>query len=390
MTRAVRIFSESRFYVGRDGNTFAIDQANGWATWDHYVGELGDVELAARVGPAEGAATVPVGRMPMFPLPFYHGPVQLFSRLPKIVRSLMRATSDVHLCLFRIPGAIGLLAGVIARLRGARYAVEVVGDPVSVLRSGLAGWVGQAMAPASGLLMRWVVGGASAGRYVTERTLQELYPLRSGATGYAYSNVALAVDDFAAHHRTVTAPGRQLIAVGTQDQMYKGHDDLIRAVALLKGDLPNLRLTLVGGGRYHSALRECAEEHGVATRVRFAGRVNDRALLRRYLDDADVFVQPSLTEGLPRALVEAMARGLPAIGTRVGGIPELLPEEFLVAPGDPVGLAARIRSLGEHPRAMQAASRQNLGRAHDFSPSRQQEKVSEWLREVSARSRENS
>jgi len=56
-------------------------------------------------------------------------------------------------------------------------------------------------------------------------------------------------------------------------------------------------------------------------------------------------VLPSLTEGLPRALLEAMARRLPAVATHVGGVPELLPSECLVPPGDPRTLADRIDQL---------------------------------------------
>ena len=58
-----------------------------------------------------------------------------------------------------------------------------------------------------------------------------------------------------------------------------------------------------------------------------------------WLDGMDLYLQPSLTEGMPRALIEAMSRGLPALGSSCGGIPELLPPECLHRPGDDRALA---------------------------------------------------
>ena len=62
--------------------------------------------------------------------------------------------------------------------------------------------------------------------------------------------------------------------------------------------------------------------------MKFFGKMTHNEVFE-WLDGIDVYVQPSRTEGLPRALVEAMSRGLPCLGSQVGGIPELLEEEFL-------------------------------------------------------------
>jgi glycosyltransferase involved in cell wall biosynthesis len=100
--------------------------------------------------------------------------------------------------------------------------------------------------------------------------------------------------------------------------------------------------------------------------VTFVGGVPAGQSVRDELDRAAIFVLPSLVEGLPRALVEAMARGLPAIGSKIGGIPELLPAECLVEPGDADGLADAIRRLLEDPERAARYSRENLERARQF------------------------
>ncbi len=81
------------------------------------------------------------------------------------------------------------------------------------------------------------------------------------------------------------------------------------------------------------------------------------------LDSADLFVSPSRQEGVPRAMIEAMARGLPCIGSSVGGTPETLPQEFLVPPNDRPRLAAEIMRVAANPNLMEAMSAQNLSRA---------------------------
>src|SRR5918998_428448 len=70
----VRVFSEARLHRAADGTVHAADHSSGAAVWDVYVERLGAVELAARVGPADTSALVPVGRIEVRPLPFYSGP----------------------------------------------------------------------------------------------------------------------------------------------------------------------------------------------------------------------------------------------------------------------------------------------------------------------------
>jgi glycosyltransferase involved in cell wall biosynthesis len=81
---------------------------------------------------------------------------------------------------------------------------------------------------------------------------------------------------------------------------------------------------------------------------------------------ADLFVLPSRTEGLPRAMLEAMARALPCIGSTAGGIPELLPAEDMVPPGDALSLALKIRSVLTDPVRLMSMSSRNLEKAKGY------------------------
>jgi glycosyltransferase involved in cell wall biosynthesis len=157
-----------------------------------------------------------------------------------------------------------------------------------------------------------------------------------------------------------------LISVVTFDRLYKGPDTLVEAVSACVKRNPNIDLTFVGDGRMRAEIKQLAQQLGLAGRVRFAGLLSSSAAVRCELDAADLFVLPSRVEGLPKAVVEAMARALPCIGSTVGGIPELLPAEDLVPPNDPATLARRIEEVLGNPKRLQRMSARNLATAQHY------------------------
>lgn len=105
----------------------------------------------------------------------------------------------------------------------------------------------------------------------------------------------------------------------------------------------------------------------MAVRVTFAGQLANESQITRALDNADLFALPSRTEGLPRAMIEAMARGLPCIGSDVGGIPELIPSDSLVPADDAPALAAKIFEVLTDSARMARMSKENLARVAEYS-----------------------
>ena len=125
----------------------------------------------------------------------------------------------------------------------------------------------------------------------------------------------------------------------------KNHRTLLRAFARVVAVKPEVRLFLAGRGELEEELRTLANSLGLTKQVVFLGFRRDVPLVLRALD---VFVLPSLREGLPLSLMEGMCSGLPAVASRVGGIPELFGDaEFgaLVDPKDEACLAETMLSL---------------------------------------------
>jgi glycosyltransferase involved in cell wall biosynthesis len=147
---------------------------------------------------------------------------------------------------------------------------------------------------------------------------------------------------------------------------HKGFDDLIRALGLIVPRFSQVRCLVVGEAprrKYLDHLLDLAAQVGVRDALILAGAQED---VPRFLRAMDLFVLPSLTEGLPLTVLEAMAVGKPVIATAVGGIPEAVcPGEtgLLVPPRDPGKLAAVVIDLLKDPakaRAMGDAGRRRV------------------------------
>jgi glycosyltransferase involved in cell wall biosynthesis len=132
-----------------------------------------------------------------------------------------------------------------------------------------------------------------------------------------------------------------LVLVPARLHEQKGHRYLLRAIV----EIPGAHFALAGDGPERAALEAQAHDLGIEERVSFLGYRDDVGAL---LSACDLVVLPSLYEGLPVALLEAMAAQRPVIATRIGGTDELVASGrtgLLVEPRDPVALAVAIRSL---------------------------------------------
>ena len=134
----------------------------------------------------------------------------------------------------------------------------------------------------------------------------------------------------------------------------KGVHNLISAFTDIATDFPHTRLVIVGDDvnkTYTATLQEQVRRLGLDGRVQFVGKV-PQIELAAWMQRACVFVLPSMSEGLGRVVMEAMATGTPVIGSHVGGIPEMVKHGttgFLVPPGDVAALAARLHWVLAHP-----------------------------------------
>jgi glycosyltransferase involved in cell wall biosynthesis len=203
-----------------------------------------------------------------------------------------------------------------------------------------------------------LVGEAAGIAVISDYNRRFLVPF--GADDQSKTRVVHCGVDPSAYAFRPRAPAREgsvrAICVATLNEM-KGHAVLLDALA--REGLERVRLDLVGRGPLEPALRAQAARLGIAERVRFCG-TRSEAEVAELLDAADVFVLASVVaangqmDGIPVALMEALASGLPVIASRLSGIPELVRDGetgLLVSPGDADALADALRRLLEDPDA---------------------------------------
>jgi glycosyltransferase involved in cell wall biosynthesis len=157
-----------------------------------------------------------------------------------------------------------------------------------------------------------------------------------------------------------------IVTVGRLTRV-KGHDVLIRTLARIKEHMPDVKLVIAGDGESRKELEKLARRLGVEQATKFIGYVS-KERLRSLLQKATVFALPSRSEGMPLAMLEAMAAGVPTVATNVGGVPEVLTagSGILVPPNNPVAMAEGVTRVLRDANLARRLSQGAKARARSF------------------------
>ncbi|MCE7886076.1 MAG: glycosyltransferase [Alphaproteobacteria bacterium PRO2] len=261
----------------------------------------------------------------------------------KIVEEVGQADAVI----VRGPSEFGMIAAQIVKL-------TMVNKTVAIEMSGCAfdhTWhhgslTGKLYAPVKYLRARRMVNNADAVIYVTEKFLQRRYPAR-GTVANA-SNVEIeSPSSHILEKRLQRIDGATPLTyglIGNYGHALKGLDIALAALTRSIDHLPPFQFRVLGHGP--------AQNESLA---RFNAPLTDKNAVLEWLDNIDIYLQPSRHEGLPRALIEAMSRACPALGSTAGGIPELLSQDCLHRVGDSAALRDHIiRSADKNWQKQQA------------------------------------
>lgn len=247
----------------------------------------------------------------------------------------------------------GMIASLIKVIRGTPFIVTLRGSDVCYAQKG----------NLYGLISRWVIRQADFVTTVSDELSK--WAVRQGLPDHAVVVIRNGVDIGCATDRKPPSSTCDFIFVGNLVQG-KGVHYLIQALSLVHRLEKDISLTVVGEGDAHDQLQCLVNEKGLRDIVRFTGRRSSEEVFL-FMRQSACLVLPSLSEGMPNVVLEAMACGIPVVASDLPGIREVVQDEetgFLVAPRDVEDLAQKLLILVQNPER-----RQKMGdRAyHSFS-----------------------
>lgn len=287
-------------------------------------------------------------RIEVIDIPNFSGPLEYAKKYFKIGRALTNICDGCDAAIVRLPSTIGQRVARKVIKSHIPYGVEVVYDAEDGWRSEKK-IINRYLWKRIDKEMRETCYTANGISCVTEFYLQKHY----------YSKKA---DAFTSHYSTLELPkefygfpkkypeGKTFTLANAANQIQfngrKGFNEIIEAISILKkkGVIVNAKFV---GQDYHNGITQfmdLSRRLDVEKQIEFMGYLT-RPELDDFLSSVDMFVMPTRAEGLPRVIIEAMAKGLPAISTPVSGNPELLDTHFLVKYEDVQTLANRIEEL---------------------------------------------
>lgn len=338
-------------YVYENNGTYYVTSNDWLFFFQRYLRVFDRLKLAVR---CENTAVVEKNHVPIndsrievVPIPMFHGPLAYATKYFSVGKSIEGVLNDCDAAILRIPSTVAMRVGKKVMRKHIPYACEVVFDAED-------GW--KASTGLTRLIwkkidkdMRKMCSRADGVSCVTEHYLQQHYfPSNSNAFTEHYSSLALDKSFYGSEKKAPTHKPIILAhvanVIGFNDR--KGTVELIQALPILKAKGCHVIARFAAKDRNGVIpdLKKYAESLGVGECVEFVGFLN-REQLDLFLSESDIFVFPTVAEGLPRVIIEAMSKGLPCITTPVSGNPELVDPHFLVEYSDIQSLAARIEEL---------------------------------------------
>ncbi|MDD8020937.1 MAG: glycosyltransferase [Acidobacteriota bacterium] len=315
-----------------------------------------------------GIYNIPVidDRIEIYPIPFFQGPKEYAKRFFQVKKTAKRTVEKCDAAIIRVPSTIGFVILNEVRKKKIPYAVEVVANPsIEIANSNnniLVKFLMKIIHHQQIIACKYADGAS----YVTQNALQKIYPAKKGDHFESYySSVELPNIIFKGSRKYPKHNPFIICHVTNPIKTYnKGHITVIDTIKLLTENGFDVIAKFAGEGEFISRFQEYAEQKRIQDRIYFVGLLKQNELIN-FLEESDIMLFPTSSEGLPRVLIEAMATGLPCLSTNISGIPELLPKEQIYAPNDSLGFATRIKEIIQSPNLYEKLSKTAFKKAKE-------------------------
>lgn len=350
MANKVLFVHDGPMYTDASGNVFGIHYND--KIVDRYAQLGSEVTFLMRQEPIEDSSSTTLSRITRANFSFVSVPNfksirTYFVNKPKAKKIIYETVAKNDIIVVRMPSATGALAINAARKLDKPYLVEMVACTFDAYWN--YNWKGKLIAIYKYFKTQRIIKQSPFVLYVTNDFLQRRYPTNGKSIGCSdvelndiNNNTLLnRLNKINVDESSVL----KLATVAALDVPYKGQADVIRALHLLKKEEIIIHYCLVGQGS-SSQLTELAKQLGIEDQIHVVGALKFE-LIFEFLDGIDVYIQPSKQEGLPRAMIEAMSRGLPALGAKTAGIPELIKKECIFKAGNIYEIKEKIKLISK-------------------------------------------
>ena len=366
------IVADAHLYKTPDGKVWTRT-IYGNDFWQRYLEVFDSIDVAARMCEStyeevKGFLRVDGDRISFRPMPMARGGKEYIKHLPQIIKSAREVTKDEACAIVRLPSIIATFIYPQIVKQKIPHGIEVVANPNEtfsnpVIRKILTSQLKKAAQTANGAA------------YVTQFALQKQYPSYASMYGSDnnhfeeyYSSITLSPERI---EKPKSYEGKEKFRlVHTSNSIShdeKGHSVVIKVIKALRDKGYDVEVNFIGDGSMRPDFERMSENLGIGQYVHFTGWLSSSDEVARVLRENDIFIFPSISEGLPRSVIEAMAVGLPCVASNVGGIPELVPEEYVFDPKDVDGFASAIEKLITHPKLMDEESLRSIQKASEYT-----------------------
>lgn len=311
-------------------------------------------------------------RIDICPIPIFHGPKQYIAKYRDVGKAIKNAVNGCHAAILRLPSTVAQRISKQVINAGIPYATEIVFDAHDGAETS-ENIIEKMLWRIINCQMKTTCAKANGVACVTEHYLQKRY--FSKQTNHFTSNYSTLALDKSFFAEPKSFPQHQPLTIAHVSNQIgldgrKGEANLIQALGILKQEGIIINLKLAGDDWDDSAtkIKKYAEKFGVSEQIECVGYLS-REQLNDFLDNADLFVLPTKAEGLPRVIIEAIAKGLPTITTPASGNPELVEQELLVDYDDIATLAEKIKLVISNKNLYERISRRNIEHSKQYEAS---------------------
>jgi glycosyltransferase involved in cell wall biosynthesis len=282
----------------------------------------------------------------------------------KIKLELKTLITETDVVLVRLPSVLGFIAAEQAFKMNKKVWVEQVGNANEALGSH-GSLLGKIAAPFFDFQNKKIVSKADFVTYVTEFKLQKDYPISKSAVTISLSDVTInkILNKKEFDEERFFGDLFKIGLIGGFDAKYKGQNILLKAIALLDENIKkNIKINFIGKGDYQWVVN-LAETLSLKDNIEYIGPLESGDQINEFLKSLSLYVQPSMTEGMPRATIESMAMGCPVIGSDVGGLPDIVSDRFIHKKGNVKELSNHIKFLFDNRNVLEEEAILSLEKA---------------------------